>query len=96
MGHPLLGLLVLIFSCVMVVFFDSFLGMGVLGLALFGMLPITCESIHYTPSANACSNSFFSFHANGNIIGRSLDWNSAYIPLLTKLGMLRPDVTMVR
>lgn len=61
MGHPLLGLLVLIFSCVMVVFFDSFLGMGVLGLALFG---------------------------------RSLDWNSAYIPLLTKLGMLRPDVTM--
>ena len=54
MGHPLYGIMVLLFSLIMTFLMDSFFGIGVLSLILFG---------------------------------RFLDWDEAYIPLLTKLGL---------
>merc|ERR1711871_717547 len=37
MGNPLYGFIVIVFSAIMIVFFDSFFGVGVLSLYIFGV-----------------------------------------------------------
>lgn len=52
MGHPLYGFIVIVFSAIMIIFFDSFFGVGALSLYIFGI---------------------------------TLDWESAYRPLINKI-----------
>merc|ERR1711871_926281 len=52
MGHPLYGFIVIVFSAIMIIFFDSFFGVGALSLYIFGT---------------------------------TLDWESAYRPLINKI-----------
>ena len=52
MGHPLYGFIVIVFSAIMIIFFDSFFGVGALSLYIFGI---------------------------------TLDWESAYKPLINKI-----------
>lgn len=59
MGHPLYGFIVIVFSAIMVIFFDSFFGVGVLSLYIFGVTldwessyrPLLNKIFHKLPTA---------------------------------------------